>query len=93
MAKKKDTDPAALAMAALVAALDASNATYAPGIETARIDSAELILKLATEAEKEEATRAFDFLVRATEGKVPSLGASLRARAAGIVLRYARGTL
>lgn len=86
MAAKKD--PARVAMDALMHALDAKNDTYAPGIEVARVDAAELLLKVGGDKERD---LAHTFLVEAIEGKIPSLGSSLRTRCAAIVLKHEMG--
>lgn len=92
MAAKKKTDEE-IAFELLVAAMDVKNETYAPAIEHARLDAAEYLLKLTTPGEAELKDKALDFLRRAMNGKVPSLGAQQRARAAAIIIRNTRGTL
>jgi hypothetical protein len=82
-----------LALNYLMAALEAPNPVAAPGVETARLDAAELILKLATQDETEALDAALDFLVDAMKGAVPTLTAALRTRAAAVYLRHARGSL
>lgn len=90
MAKPKEKTDAEIALEFLVKALDAPNATYAPAIEIARLDSAEAILKYATPAESEFRNKAIDFLNRTMTGKVVSIGAAGRARAAAMLLRECR---
>ena len=97
MAKvKKEPEPpktdADLALEHLLGALDTKNETYSPGIENARLDAAELLLKLTTPGDNFN-NAAFEFLRRAVAGQIPTLGAQNRVRAAGIIIRNTRGIL
>lgn len=85
--KEKPRDPS---MVVLVEALRAANDYYSPGVESARLDAAEAILKHANAEEQWATDAALKFLGDAISGKLVNLGSLGKVRAARVVLAHAR---